>query len=101
MRHDSQIKKTLPKTAAKTLDFLWEFLLPSRYPNNVSLLNCMARSFKLCPTVYARVSTLDRDPEMQLRDLKAYARHRVLPITKASRHAERGDDGGACRRRDE
>ena len=32
--------------------------------------------------IYARVSTLDQDPEMQLRELRAYAQHRGLPITE-------------------
>jgi DNA invertase Pin-like site-specific DNA recombinase len=31
--------------------------------------------------IYARVSTLDQDPAMQLRELRAYAAHRRLPIT--------------------
>jgi DNA invertase Pin-like site-specific DNA recombinase len=31
--------------------------------------------------IYARVSTLDQDPAMQLRELRAYATHRRLPIT--------------------
>jgi DNA invertase Pin-like site-specific DNA recombinase len=30
--------------------------------------------------IYARVSTLDQDPAMQLRELRAYASHRRLPI---------------------
>src|SRR5918912_1474432 len=33
--------------------------------------------------IYARVPTLDQDPAMQLRELRAYARHRGLPITEA------------------
>jgi DNA invertase Pin-like site-specific DNA recombinase len=36
---------------------------------------------KLRTTIYARVSTLDQDPAMQLRELRAYAAHRRLPIT--------------------
>ncbi len=42
----------------------------------------MARSSKLRTAIYARVSTLDQDPEMQLRELRAYVRHRGLPITE-------------------
>ena len=30
--------------------------------------------------IYARVSTLDQDPEMQIRELRAYAEHRGLTI---------------------
>jgi DNA invertase Pin-like site-specific DNA recombinase len=36
---------------------------------------------KLRTAIYARVSTLDQDPAMQLRELRAYAAHRRLPIT--------------------
>jgi DNA invertase Pin-like site-specific DNA recombinase len=43
----------------------------------------MARPSKSRTAIYARVSTLDQDPEMQLRELRAYARHRGLPITEA------------------
>jgi DNA invertase Pin-like site-specific DNA recombinase len=35
---------------------------------------------KLRTAIYARVSTLDQDPAMQLRELRAYAAHRRLPI---------------------
>ncbi len=31
--------------------------------------------------IYARVSTLDQDPKMQPRELRAYAKHRKLTIT--------------------
>ena len=30
--------------------------------------------------IYAPVSTLDQDPQMQLRELRAYAKHRTFPI---------------------
>jgi DNA invertase Pin-like site-specific DNA recombinase len=30
--------------------------------------------------IYARVSTLDQDPQMQLRELRAYAKHRTFTI---------------------
>jgi DNA invertase Pin-like site-specific DNA recombinase len=43
----------------------------------------MARTPTYRTAIYARVSTLDQDPEMQLRELRAYARHRGLPITEA------------------
>jgi DNA invertase Pin-like site-specific DNA recombinase len=43
----------------------------------------MAKKPKLCTAIYARASTLDQDPEMQLRELRTYARHRGLPITAA------------------
>jgi DNA invertase Pin-like site-specific DNA recombinase len=36
---------------------------------------------KLRTAIYARVSTLDQDTAMQLRELRAYAAHRRLPIT--------------------
>src|SRR6266540_4430995 len=36
---------------------------------------------QLRTAIYARVSTLDQDPAMQLRELRAYAAHRRLPIT--------------------
>src|SRR4030095_10796132 len=36
---------------------------------------------KLRTAIYARVSTLAQDPAMQLRELRAYAAHRRLPIT--------------------
>jgi DNA invertase Pin-like site-specific DNA recombinase len=36
---------------------------------------------KLRTAIYARVSTLDQDPAMQLRELRAYVAHRRLPIT--------------------
>jgi DNA invertase Pin-like site-specific DNA recombinase len=36
---------------------------------------------KLRTAIYARVSTLDQDPAMQLRELRAYTAHRRLPIT--------------------
>jgi predicted site-specific integrase-resolvase len=36
---------------------------------------------KLRTAIYARVSTLDQDPAVQLRELRAYAAHRRLPIT--------------------
>jgi len=42
----------------------------------------MARPSTSRTAIYARVSTLDQDPEMQLRELRAYARHRGLPITE-------------------
>jgi DNA invertase Pin-like site-specific DNA recombinase len=45
----------------------------------------MARSSQHAPNrtaIYARVFTLDQDPAMQLRELRAYARHRRLPITE-------------------
>ena len=35
---------------------------------------------KLRTAIYARVSTLDQDPAMQLRELRAYVAHRRLPI---------------------
>jgi DNA invertase Pin-like site-specific DNA recombinase len=35
---------------------------------------------KLRTAIYARVSTLDQDPAMQLRELRAYDAHRRLPI---------------------
>jgi hypothetical protein len=35
---------------------------------------------KLRTAIYARVSTLDQDPAMQLRELRAYAAHRRLPV---------------------
>jgi len=41
----------------------------------------MARARELRTTVYARGWTLDQDPEMQLRELRAYAKHRGFPIT--------------------
>jgi predicted site-specific integrase-resolvase len=37
-------------------------------------------SQKLRTAIYARVSTLDQDPAMQLRELRAYIAHRRLPI---------------------
>lgn len=37
---------------------------------------------KLRTALYARVSTLDQDPSMQLRELRAYARHCSLPIAQ-------------------
>jgi DNA invertase Pin-like site-specific DNA recombinase len=40
----------------------------------------MATTAKPRTAIYARVSTLDQDPAMQLRELQAYARHRQLPI---------------------
>jgi DNA invertase Pin-like site-specific DNA recombinase len=43
----------------------------------------MARTSTSRTALYARVSTLDQDPAMQLRELRAYARHRGLPITEA------------------
>jgi DNA invertase Pin-like site-specific DNA recombinase len=43
----------------------------------------MSRTPTSRTAIYARVSTLDQDPEMQLRELRAYARHRGLPITEA------------------
>jgi DNA invertase Pin-like site-specific DNA recombinase len=33
--------------------------------------------------IYARVSTLDQDPAMQLRELRAYAGYRGFAITEA------------------
>jgi DNA invertase Pin-like site-specific DNA recombinase len=43
----------------------------------------MVRSEKKEPAaIYARVSTLDQDPEMQIRELRAYARHRGLAIAE-------------------
>src|SRR6266540_7234670 len=36
---------------------------------------------QLRTAIYARVSTLDQDPATQLRELRAYAAHRRLPIT--------------------
>jgi DNA invertase Pin-like site-specific DNA recombinase len=42
----------------------------------------MGQLSKLHTVIYARVSTLDQDPEMQLRELRAYAKHRDLPITE-------------------
>jgi DNA invertase Pin-like site-specific DNA recombinase len=43
----------------------------------------MAKAPPSRTAIYARGSTLDQDPEMQLRELRAYARHRGLPITEA------------------
>jgi DNA invertase Pin-like site-specific DNA recombinase len=40
----------------------------------------MARTPSPRTAIYARVSTLDQDPAMQLRELRAYAAHRRLPI---------------------
>jgi DNA invertase Pin-like site-specific DNA recombinase len=40
----------------------------------------MTHPSKLRTAIYARVSTLDQDPAMQLRELRAYAQHRGLPI---------------------
>jgi DNA invertase Pin-like site-specific DNA recombinase len=40
----------------------------------------MARTPSPRTAIYARVSTLDQDPAMQLRELRAYATHRRLPI---------------------
>jgi hypothetical protein len=34
-------------------------------------------------TIDARVSTLDQDPQMQLRELRAYARHHTFPMANA------------------
>jgi len=42
----------------------------------------MARLSTARTAIYARVSTLDQDPELQLRVLRAYAKHRGLPITE-------------------
>jgi DNA invertase Pin-like site-specific DNA recombinase len=50
--------------------------LHSRLQDN--LLARMSLSFSI---IYAWVSTLDQDPAMQLRELRAYAAHRRLPIT--------------------
>lgn len=41
----------------------------------------MKKRAKNRTAIYARVSTLDQDPEMQLRELRAYAKHRRLTIT--------------------
>ena len=41
----------------------------------------MTKPPTLRTAIYARVSTLDQDPAMQLRELRAYAAHRRLPIT--------------------
>jgi DNA invertase Pin-like site-specific DNA recombinase len=40
----------------------------------------MARTSSPRTAIYARVSTLDQDPAMQLRELRAYATHRRLAI---------------------
>jgi DNA invertase Pin-like site-specific DNA recombinase len=40
----------------------------------------MAQLSELRTAIYARVSTLDQDPAMQLRELRTYAQHRGLPI---------------------
>lgn len=40
----------------------------------------MATRPQLRTAIYARVSTLDQDPAMQLRELRAYAAHRRWPI---------------------
>ena len=41
----------------------------------------MPRSSTNRTAIYARVSTLDQDPAMQLRELQAYAKLRNLPVT--------------------
>ena len=41
----------------------------------------MAPPLKPRTAIYGRVSTLDQDPEMQLRELRACACHRRLPPT--------------------
>jgi Resolvase, N terminal domain len=43
----------------------------------------MPKLAQLRTAIYARTSTLDQDPGMQLRELRAYAEHRGLPITEA------------------
>jgi putative DNA-invertase from lambdoid prophage Rac len=43
----------------------------------------MPKLAQLRTAIYARVSTLDQDPEMQLRKLQANAEHRGLPSTEA------------------
>jgi DNA invertase Pin-like site-specific DNA recombinase len=43
----------------------------------------MPKLAQLRTAIYARVSTLDQDPRMQLRELRAYAEHRGLPSTEA------------------
>ncbi len=42
----------------------------------------MARFSKPRTAIYARVSTLNQNPAMQLRELHAYAQHRGLPIAE-------------------
>jgi DNA invertase Pin-like site-specific DNA recombinase len=42
----------------------------------------MPKLAQLRTAIYVRVSTLDQDPEMQLRELRAYAKHRGLPMTQ-------------------
>jgi DNA invertase Pin-like site-specific DNA recombinase len=43
----------------------------------------MPRIHTFRTATYARVSTLDQDPAMQLRELRAYARHRGRPSIDA------------------
>jgi len=43
----------------------------------------MARPIHHRTAIYARVSTLDQDPEAQLRELRVHARHRGLPNAAA------------------
>ncbi|MBI3950413.1 MAG: recombinase family protein [Acidobacteria bacterium] len=42
----------------------------------------MRKKQKNRTAIYARVSTLDQDPEMQIRELRVYARHRGLTIAE-------------------
>jgi Resolvase, N terminal domain len=73
-------KKTPLNTAPKALDFLRGFFYDGHIKKTFFILKAMTRSHPPRTAIYARVSTLDQDPAMQLRELTAYARHRGLPI---------------------
>jgi hypothetical protein len=70
-------KKTLLNIALKTLDFVRQFLSAGAVKRTVVCWRPITYP-KLRPAVYTRVSTLDQDPAMQLRELHAYAINRRL-----------------------
>ena len=79
-------KKTPPKTALQTLACMRGCCVCWRYQKNLSFFESHAplpQPAKRRIAMYARVSPHDQDPQMQLRELRAYAKSRAFTVAHA------------------